>query len=962
MSRQLRKFAGWPLVLLHLGCSTEAPVNEQKNVQAKVAEFFTGSEKSLQEVEGGEVQSSAATRSVAVAFHMHPSPISLVVAATLKVELKLNNPNHYLLDPLDMKVASANPAFVTVAPTENRFVFELTAHAAGQAALLATVNGTERSIPVEVLQNKVESLEITPKALRVGALQDMKLLATYTNGNQVDIGENIVWSVQDVSYAAVDPVNPRTILGKRVGEVVVVASYKQPGAVKSQKIASPLQVLMPAIQQLEVVPYWLDYPTDRHKDGKNEAILVGRYETYKAMATFRNGKIFDVSSSVVWSAGLGGEAEVDQVGNVTARKSGLAEVLVEYGESKGQRQITIKQQEVSKIELNPSEIILVPEGYTREVKLDGTLPDSTLAAMAAWSKFEIADGTVAEIVAEKPALVYATSSETEEDSSSSDTSQTSSAPPVKEYILVKGLTKGAQTTLTATYDKHETTAEIRIIDAVIREIKVEAEKTEVFCGQENLIYKATGLYSNGEEEDLTGVVSWSVLDATLANISSDPENAPGSMGHVTTVLDGSTKVMATYVEPFSGDTLTAVQDLVIRPPQVVGVELQFSVAGDAVSIAEGESLKVSGKMRLGCATADDQVDVSSFLDYALSHSGGASCSLSIAADGTIDSRSCDREALAAPLGVQVSAVTNDSNEVAADLPICADVFATTCAAPSFALRPKEINDAIGIQLDGGLATSNATLNQPYYLQAGGNTWASPVPFTITYTDNSKDVFVNQTVTDLFAADKYGKMEFVLVADDDTGYGPCAGMRSTDAGWSAAGCPVIDATTGLVTSGSVEGKFALQMTYLSNATPPKLPVEQQTQDFHVYSECPSVNGVIVDDLFCWYLSSPGQSCDSICAAEGGSYHAFATESHVGKSALRGYADNQASCKVVLDTLLGNDATTFAMGENTSSQVTGSGCFYFDDPTLNIQFYRINTHSDTSGSASFANARRACACKK
>lgn len=950
-------------------CSSETPVNEEVKARAKVDEFFSGSEETLNEQEEKTTQSAEATESAGVAFRFSPSPISLVADTELKIELKFDNPNDYLLDPLNINIESANESFMKITPTDNRFVFQINGLTDGKSTLIANVNGTEKNIPVEIQENKIESLEISPKSIRVGSLQEMKLQATYTNGDREDISENISWQVQNSDYAAIDTINTRAILGRKVGEVVIVANYKQSESTPANKIASPIKILMPNINQIDVVPYWLDYPTDKHNDLKNESILIGKYATYKAMATFGNGTIFDITSSVSWSTGSSGEAEVDSSGNATARKSGIANLTATYGDTSSTRQILIKNQEVDKIEFSPAEVILVPEGFAKEVYLNGTLPDNTTEAMAAWSTFEIENQSIAKIVDKKPATVYETDENESASSEESESSESSDPPPTTEYILVQGLKKGESTTITATYDKQTAQAEVKVTDAVITEILVEANETETFCGEGNLVYTAKGLFSNGQEEDITNLVAWSLTDSTLGNISSDPVNSPSSMGHVTSVLPGITKVVATFVD-FEGKQLTDSETITIKSPNIVGIELRLSEsAAETDGIAVGENISISAFKRLACETPEDNQDVSSFIDYSVSHTGGAGCSVSVNSSGVVDTSSCNRDAQASPLAISISATSNDISQVKADTILCKDPFASSCQNLFFNLRPKEITSS-GLST-GALFSDNDTLNAPWELEVGGNTWDNPLPFSVTYSDGSKDEIQDNldpdpTITDYFDTDKYGSISFVVKGFSDYSeryHAPCSDLDSTQTSdWATNGCPTIDQTTGKVTSGSSPGRFTVEITYNSHSAVPKAPVVIESSAFKVKATCVEAADVkLVDSMFCFYSGTVNQTCTQVCTAKGLTYDEFGTKNYAGHSSSRTYADNEDSCRRVVAAFTDQLPTEIVVTENPNAAAAGLGCFAFIQPSPIPPAYYFNSYADTDPDDNNPDVERFCSCK-
>lgn len=97
-------------------------------------------------------------------------------------------------------------------------------------------------------------------------------------------------------------------------------------------------------------------------------------------------------------------------------------------------------------------------------------------------------------------------------------------------------------------------------------------------------------------------------------------------------------------------------------------------------------------------------------------------------------------------------------------------------------------------------------------------------------------------------------------------------------------------------------------------------------------------------YCWYYSTLGQSCTTVCSTHGG--YDSATESYAGMAG----SDN--NCNAVL-TALGEANLNYIAG----ACAVGAGCFY-DSVGLNSRARCIDTPA--TAAYSHSNYRRACAC--
>jgi hypothetical protein len=165
------------------------------------------------------------------------------------------------------------------------------------------------------------------------------------------------------------------------------------------------------------------------------------------------------------------------------------------------------------------------------------------------------------------------------------------AASVSSVAGSKGLAKGVKTgtsTITATVGNISDTAALTVSTALLVSITIDPPTPGLALGT-SLTLKATGLYSDQSQQDLTTQVSWSSSKQTIAKISS----AGATSGLVTTVAKGTTDITASFAISATQNVTTTVTltvaDIALKSIAVTsattpatiekGTTLQFSAVG-----------------------------------------------------------------------------------------------------------------------------------------------------------------------------------------------------------------------------------------------------------------------------------------------------------------------------------------------------------------------------------------------
>ena len=151
---------------------------------------------------------------------------------------------------------------------------------------------------------------------------------------------------------------------------------------------------------------------------------------------------------------------------------------------------------------------------------------------------------------------------------SSSATVTSSATTI---LTVSGTTltgvKAGTATITAFYQGRTATAPVTVFDSPLQSISVGAVQPIAIGGTVNLV--ATGVFANGNKQDVTAQATWSSSDATIATVG----NTGTTKGVVIGVAAGTVTVTAT-IQAISGTVQVSVTpkkitSIGITPPQLI---------------------------------------------------------------------------------------------------------------------------------------------------------------------------------------------------------------------------------------------------------------------------------------------------------------------------------------------------------------------------------------------------------
>ena len=275
----------------------------------------------------------------------------------------------------------------------------------GTTSITASILGYSDDAELEISDATITSFSILPKqeSMPIGLIQAFSAVITLSNGDSIDVtnDDRITWvsSNRNIAIVSNDAPNKGVAKGVGLGSVEISAS----GSFNGQQVndAVVFEVGSEVAISLEVLP-------------ESKTIPVGMTASYKALVTFSDGMVLDITddSSVSWSSSNSDRAtvsnsEVDK-GTVTALELGKVGITA-FAEING-RTITdtaalevvesiVVDLQVSPKPQNSLDTPQIPVGYTKQftaeaVLSDGALVDVTDADNLNWSSDNTSVATI----------------------------------------------------------------------------------------------------------------------------------------------------------------------------------------------------------------------------------------------------------------------------------------------------------------------------------------------------------------------------------------------------------------------------------------------------------------------------------------------------------------------------------------------------------------------------------------
>jgi trimeric autotransporter adhesin len=285
---------------------------------------------------------------------------------------------------------------------------KLTAQAVGTVSVVAVQNSISGSISANIGVAVLQNISVTSDNLSKpkGFTEQFKATGVYSDGTTQDLSSQVSWKadsngdgLDDSSVVSVsnESATKGKITSMGIGSAVVTATINGFSSTKTFTV-SPAIILSVQFQNS------LEQPTP------TGSVAAGLTDSIKAIATYSDNTIQDISSNVTWMADSNGDgkndnlvATVDANGFVRTVAPGTVQIIGTINGISTTKTITVLQPFLTKIEVTPS-TGSIAEGYTQQFIATGTYSDGSkqdVTTVASWKSDSngdnLDDGLVASI-------------------------------------------------------------------------------------------------------------------------------------------------------------------------------------------------------------------------------------------------------------------------------------------------------------------------------------------------------------------------------------------------------------------------------------------------------------------------------------------------------------------------------------------------------------------------------------
>jgi len=396
-------------------------------------------------------------------------------------------------------------AFWTVAPdnvvstTEgNGFV---QAFGVGSAAVTATFAGVSGTAKIVVSAATLLAIVVQPAVVSLPAGATVGLSATgfFSDGSALDITADVAWSSSSDAIATVSnqPGLNGLVTAVKPGDVNIVATLM--GVQGTAKVS----VVAATLQSIDVTP-------------SDARLTVGNSLNYRAVGTFSDGSMVDLSSQVAWSTSDQNIATISNApgtqGQLLGRAPGIAGVAATLGAVSGSTTVTVVGRVLTGLTINP------PGAST---------PLGVAVQFTAIASFS--DGTQSDVTAQ-----------------SRWASQNPGVATVDGSGRVTPVGVGGAA-IQATFMNLTAVVMFAVTPPVARSVVVTPLALTLPVGFSSQL-TATASFSDGTSRDVTTQVVWSTSNPMVANVN--------GRGLVNTVAGGTAVIRADFMGQSGSSTVT----------------------------------------------------------------------------------------------------------------------------------------------------------------------------------------------------------------------------------------------------------------------------------------------------------------------------------------------------------------------------------------------------------------------
>jgi uncharacterized protein YjdB len=374
----------------------------------------------------------------------------------------------------------------------------------------------------------LESIAVTPRTASIIAANTQQFTATgtYSDGSTQNLTTTANWTSSNTSIATI---GPHTGLAKGVaaGSCTMTATS---GKVRG---SAALTVTAAVLTSITVKP-------------AKASVVAGKTQQFTATGTYNNGTTQNLTMTATWTSTATSVATVSSVGLATGIAQGSATITATSGTISGSGALTVTAAVLTSIAVtpvNPSFAL----GTTLPLIATGTYSDGSTLVLTSSVTWSTGDVTIA---------------------------------TVNNQGVATGVDLGS-TTVTATLGAIRGATTLTVSPAALVSIAVTPAIPVIPLGTTEQ-FTATGTYTDGSTQNITGTVQWSSDTPAVATIS----NTAPTQGLASSVGQGTATITATSGTISGSTTLTVTATALVSitvtpaaPSIALGTTEQFTATG-----------------------------------------------------------------------------------------------------------------------------------------------------------------------------------------------------------------------------------------------------------------------------------------------------------------------------------------------------------------------------------------------
>ncbi len=379
----------------------------------------------------------------------------------------------------------------------------------GSANITATSGTVSGSTTLIVSGAALVSIAVSPPAASIpaGSTQQFTATGTFSDTSTQDVTSTAYWSTSDGTVATIsDSAGSQGLAtGVGAGSITITAAS---GSVNG---TATLAVTAATLVSISIAP-------------QNPSIALGASQQFTATGTYSDGTSNDITAMVTWASSSSATAVISNtagsIGLATSAGAGSTTISASLGTTSSSTMLTVGPAALFSIAVTPSNAS-IPLGTTQSFAATGTYTNGStqdLTTSVTWS------------------------------------SSNSAVASISNTLGTQGVASGTglgTAGIAASVASITGSANLTVIPATLVSISLSPKSPAITLGTSQQ-FTATGTYSDGSTQDITGSVVWTSSTQTVATIS----NTSGSQGLATSVAAGTSTITGTLGSLSSSTTLT----------------------------------------------------------------------------------------------------------------------------------------------------------------------------------------------------------------------------------------------------------------------------------------------------------------------------------------------------------------------------------------------------------------------